>query len=162
MPLLITMRGRILSVDKPAESIRGWVEQALKKVSRRRDEKWTERVAVGSEFLVIATKARLAFKAKGRAVTETDEAFELREPETSYISILGHENKDINLSTSYLKKRILVQDRDGSEFQPEGVPKEVPLGCILKYVEDLKRGANKDIGPKDFFEIACNIARRQP
>gem|GEM_PF-257418 len=28
---------------------------------------------------------------------------------------------------------------------------------ILKYVEDLKRGANAEVGPKDYFEIASNI-----
>ena len=46
---------------------------------------------------------------------------------------------------SHLKKKILVQDQGGSELQPAG---------ILKYVEDLKRGPNAEIGPKDFFEIA--------
>jgi len=46
---------------------------------------------------------------------------------------------------SHLKKRILVQDQGGAEFQPAG---------ILKYVEDLKRGPNAELGPKDFFEIA--------
>jgi hypothetical protein len=25
---------------------------------------------------------------------------------------------------------------------------------ILKYVEDLKRGSNAEVGPKDYFEIA--------
>ena len=35
----------------------------------------------------------------------------------------------------------------GDEFQPAG---------ILWYVEDLKRGTNTEIGPKDFFEIAFN------
>jgi hypothetical protein len=30
----------------------------------------------------------------------------------------------------------------------------MPLGCILKYVEDLKRGSNAEVGPKDYFEIA--------
>jgi len=39
----------------------------------------------------------------------------------------------------------LVQDQGGAEFQTAG---------ILKYVEDLKRGTNTEIGPKDFFEIA--------
>jgi hypothetical protein len=38
----------------------------------------------------------------------------------------------------------LVQDRGGAEFQTAG---------ILLYVEDLKRGTNKDIGPKDIFEM---------
>ena len=51
---------------------------------------------------------------------------------------------------SHLKKRILVQDQGGVEFQPAG---------ILKYVEDLKRGANTEIGPKDFFEIASSFYR---
>jgi len=30
-------------------------------------------------------------------------------------------------------------------------------GGILEYFEDLKRGTNKEIGPKDFFEITSNI-----
>ena len=42
-----------------------------------------------------------------------------------------------------LKNRILVQDRGGAEVQ---------TGGILLYVEDLKRGTNKAIGPKDVFE----------
>jgi hypothetical protein len=44
----------------------------------------------------------------------------------------------------HLKNRILVQDCGGAEFQ---------TGGILLYVEDLKRGTNKDIGPKDIFEM---------
>jgi hypothetical protein len=28
---------------------------------------------------------------------------------------------------------------------------------ILKYVEDLKRGTNTEVGPKDYFEIASII-----
>jgi hypothetical protein len=41
----------------------------------------------------------------------------------------------------------LGQDQGGAELQPAG---------ILKYVEDLKRGPNTEVGPKDFFEIASN------
>jgi hypothetical protein len=62
-------------------------------------------------------------------------------------------------SRTHLKNRILVQDsvfakrlrRDthgGAEFQ---------TGGILLYVEDLKRGTNKDIGPKDIFEMGSNF-----
>ena len=43
-----------------------------------------------------------------------------------------------------LKNRILVQDRGGAEFQTAG---------NLLVVEDLKRGTNKDIEPKDIFEM---------
>jgi len=53
----------------------------------------------------------------------------------------------ITITRSHLKNRILVQDRGGIEFQTAG---------ILLYVEDLKRGTNKDIGPKDIFEMASN------
>ena len=46
---------------------------------------------------------------------------------------------------NHLKNRILVQGQGKAEFQPTG---------ILKYVEDLKREPNADIGPKGIFEIA--------
>ena len=46
---------------------------------------------------------------------------------------------------SHFKNRILVQGCGGAAFL---------TGGILEYFEDLKRGTNKDIGPKDFFEIA--------
>jgi hypothetical protein len=39
----------------------------------------------------------------------------------------------------------LVPDRGGAEFQTAG---------NLWVVEDLKRGTNKDMGPKDIFEMA--------
>ena len=38
----------------------------------------------------------------------------------------------------------MVQDRGGAEFR---------TGGILLYVEDLERSTNKDIGPKDIFEM---------
>ena len=51
---------------------------------------------------------------------------------------------------SYLKKRILVQVRGGREVQ---------TGGILLYFEDLNRVPNKEIGPKDFFEMAYSDSR---
>ena len=51
------------------------------------------------------------------------------------------------LIRTHLKNRILVQDRGGAEFK---------TGGILLYVEDFKRGTNKDIGPKDIFEMGSN------
>jgi SAM-dependent methyltransferase len=53
-------------------------------------------------------------------------------------------------SRTHLKNRILVQDRDGAEFKTAG---------NLLVVEDLKRGTNKDIGPKDIFEMGSNILK---
>jgi len=54
---------------------------------------------------------------------------------------------EIEITGSYFKKRILVQDVGGAGFQTAG---------ILQYVEDLKAGPNTRIGPKDLFEIASN------
>ena len=49
---------------------------------------------------------------------------------------------------SYIKIRIFGRDRDEAEEQPGGIP---------KYVEDLRRGLNTDIGRTDFFEMASNL-----
>ena len=51
----------------------------------------------------------------------------------------------------HFKNRILVQGCGGAECQ---------TGGILEYFEDLKRGTNKDIGPKDIFEIASKVFRQ--
>jgi hypothetical protein len=65
---------------------------------------------------------------------------------TSIPLLFNLRNLRINLwdTRTHLKNRILVQDRGGAEFQ---------TGGILLYVEDLKRGTNKDIEPKDIFEM---------
>jgi hypothetical protein len=48
----------------------------------------------------------------------------------------------------HLKIRIFGRDQGEAEDQPAG---------ILKYVEDLIRGLNADIGRKDFLEMASKI-----
>jgi len=49
------------------------------------------------------------------------------------------------ITRSHLKNRILVQGQGGAELQPAG---------ILKYSEELERGPNTEIGPKDIFRMA--------
>ena len=68
-------------------------------------------------------------------------------------------------SRRYRKNRILVQGRSGAEFSREaGFPARSNSLCgsqtggILESFENLKRGTNKDIGPKDIFEIAPEIS----
>jgi len=65
---------------------------------------------------------------------------------------------------SHLKIKILVQDPPlkTSGIKKRGRVLTRPV-CwtgsstgILKYVEDLKRGTNAEVGPKDYFEIASN------
>jgi hypothetical protein len=64
---------------------------------------------------------------------------------------------------SHLKNRILVQDLPsrtaGQERGGDVQPAPLLTGSstrILKYSEELKRGPNTEIGPKDIFEMASN------
>jgi hypothetical protein len=52
------------------------------------------------------------------------------------------------INKSYLKIRIFGRDQDKTEDQPAG---------ILKYVEDLRRRLNADIGRKELFEMAYSF-----
>lgn len=54
-------------------------------------------------------------------------------------------NAAANFIRSHLKEMDFGQYQGEAEFQPAG---------ILQYVENLKRGHNTEIGPKDLFEIA--------
>ncbi len=53
----------------------------------------------------------------------------------------------LQIDRSYFKKRIFVRDHGEAESQPAG---------IRRYVEDLRRGLNADIGRKDFFEMVSS------
>lgn len=77
----------ILEIDqmeKMRESYREWVEEALTEREQRRQPKWTESIAVGSEGFVEKTKAALGIKALGREVIGGDGVYELREPGVPY------------------------------------------------------------------------------
>jgi hypothetical protein len=53
-----------------------------------------------------------------------------------------------NCTKSHLKNWILAQDQGWTEFQSAG---------IFKYIEELKRGLNTEMGTKDFFAMAFNV-----
>jgi len=76
-----------------AESYRGWIDEALKKVRQHREPKWTESIAVGSESFVNEAKELLGAEGRGRKVREREGVFELRENTIPYSGILGHENE---------------------------------------------------------------------
>jgi len=81
-----------------AAAHRDWVEEALsKKDALRREGKWTESIAVGSEAFVVATQAQLGIKGRSREVIGSDGSYELRESPASYTAILGHENDGLRL-----------------------------------------------------------------
>ena len=51
----------------------------------------------------------------------------------------------------------LAPDQGGRELIAAGAPKEVPLGYILQYVEELKDVSNAEIRIKDVFKLSVSI-----
>ena len=63
--------------------------------------------------------------------------------------------------TSHLKKRILVQNRDGGEIKTGPMRDSGSSKGQLKYSKDFNiKPLAKTIEPKEFFELACTLARR--
>jgi rSAM/selenodomain-associated transferase 2/rSAM/selenodomain-associated transferase 1 len=88
-------------------------------------------------------------KNSGFSFSMLDELKDVDHPEDLIIWTRLH-YKNSTVFRSHLKNRVLAQGQGRTEFQPAG---------ILKYVEELKRGPNTEIGKKDFFEIASNPNR---
>jgi REP element-mobilizing transposase RayT len=85
-----------------AEPYRGWVEESLRGSDRRRDGKWSESIAVGSESFVSMTKEKLGMKAKGREVVGGgDGSYELREAPAPYQGSLGPKNTGLRGENTY-------------------------------------------------------------
>ncbi len=78
---------------------RRWVEQALLGELAKRDDRWSEAIAVGSLAFVDKVKSELGVKAMHRDAIEIDGTYALREPSEFYagnltgkIEVLSTEN----------------------------------------------------------------------
>lgn len=71
---------------------RQWVELALLHEAPKRDERWSEALAVGSQAFVEKVRHELALKARHRGVDEADGIYALREPAGAYTGNFGTEN----------------------------------------------------------------------
>jgi hypothetical protein len=69
----------------------------LKNGSTQRDAKWTESIAVGDKKIVMATKAKLGAKAKGRRELENSEGCELKEPQSPYSRVFDPKKCNLRL-----------------------------------------------------------------
>jgi hypothetical protein len=85
-----------------SEYHRKWVEEVLKNEFNRRESKWTERIAVGDKEFIMETKAKLGAKAIGRRELESEEGYELREPQNPYTSLFAPENSPLSLKNDYI------------------------------------------------------------
>ena len=88
-------------MEELAGAYRGWIEEAVAKGNHRRDGKWTESIAVGSESFVNVTREKPGIKAKGRNVFGAEGSCELRESSGRYESILGFKNRSLSPQNAY-------------------------------------------------------------
>ena len=89
------------SYDQLKNSHRGWIEEYLGNGAKGRQDKWTDSIAVGSKSFIENVKARLGFRAKGRAVIEGGEGCHLREEAAPYIALFEAEKDDIGTENAY-------------------------------------------------------------
>ncbi len=80
---------------------RNWVEEGLKSASNRRDEKWTQSIAVGDKEFVMQTKAKLAARAMGRKVFEDNMDYVLKESQNPYNPVFAPEKGSLRLNNAY-------------------------------------------------------------
>ena len=89
------------SMNDLAAAYRGWIDEALSRGALRREGKWTESIAVGSESFVHATQTKLGIKGHGREVIGVDGSYELRESSMPYAAHLAHENDGLRLQNGF-------------------------------------------------------------
>ena len=69
--------------------------------NRKREPRWTEIIAVGSEEFVEKRKAQLGIRPIGREVSGEDGVYELRESEISYKANFAGENSGLRPKNTY-------------------------------------------------------------
>jgi hypothetical protein len=74
---------------------RNWVRVALEDIDVKRENKWTESIAVGSGPFIERIKTAMEAMAKSRSVKPSAGAVELRETQSAYSPIFNLENSDI-------------------------------------------------------------------
>ncbi len=83
---------------------RQWVEQGLANGLLRRDDRWSESIAVGSLAFVDGVKSGLGFKAAHRDVVESDGSYTLREPAQAYGFEFAAENEALRAQNTFFWK----------------------------------------------------------
>ena len=79
-----------------------WIDAFLKNNGHnKRDEKWTESIAVGDMDFVLATKAKLGARGIGRKVIESNVGFELNEPQEPYRPVFDPEKGPLSPNNAF-------------------------------------------------------------
>ena len=81
------------SLSQFQKAHREWVEAGSSGDIARRDDRWSESIAVGSEGFVEQVKIELGFRAQHREVLVADGLYTLREPVPPYGDHFDRENE---------------------------------------------------------------------
>jgi putative transposase len=85
---------------------RQWVEQALTGKAPRRDQRWSEAIAVGSQAFVEKIKRQLGITARYREVDEAHGMYSLREPRGAYTASFDTKTDTLRpKNTSYWEEK---------------------------------------------------------
>lgn len=80
-----------------------WVARECRRGNPRRDPKWTECVAVGSQKYVEGILEKLMGRAKGRKIQGEAERFVLQEADEAYLRTFGGKNEDLRPKKGLIK-----------------------------------------------------------
>ena len=80
-----------------------WAEETFRIDRHVRDTKCTQSVAVGGKEFVEMTKDKLGFRAEGRKVVKSDEDYQVREQQASYIANSGHKKVTLSDYNTYFR-----------------------------------------------------------
>jgi putative transposase len=72
-----------------------WLEESLRGEASKREEIWSQSIAVGSVEFTLRTQTALNHRGRNRVITENDDVFVLREGKERYGSIFGVKNEPI-------------------------------------------------------------------
>ena len=99
-------RYRIIDYQKLMELLQVKSFRDVQDLSRARESRWPESIAVGTEGFVKAIQEKLGVKAKGRQVLGENGSYQLRDPVASYTGNIASENSDLRFENIYLWENI--------------------------------------------------------
>ena len=91
------------SIEDMKDAHTRWDEETFRIDRHVRDTKWTQSVAVGGKEFVEMTKDKLGYRAEGRKVVKSDEDYQVRERQASYIANSGHKKVTLSDYNTYFR-----------------------------------------------------------
>ena len=89
------------SADRLADSHGKWIEAELKRKEKVRQERWTERIAVGGRAFVEDIRDRLGMHARSKWIDRLGDTWAVRETSTTYSSDFTSENGRLRTENQY-------------------------------------------------------------